>query len=333
VVGYTGGMHRAALAVLFAAVVAACANGGGGQAAPPTTSGAREPRTTAAPASSTTLPADLAAQPCQGTAPPATYDHVVVVMLENRTWSKVGGAGFGSMPYLAGLARHCAFYDDWTETNQAQGSLTQYIGLTSGVDNPRTVNDCSPSATCSSADDNIFRQVRESGGTARDYVEGATAPCSAAGNAPKHVPALYYRGTYQDASGTHSDGDFCSSEVRPLTELDPAHLPTFAMVSPTLCHDGHDCPNATVDQWLGGFVQPILDGADYRTGRTAVLVLWDEDHPVPNLLIAPGARPGPRPGNGSHAAALATVERMLGLPVLAQGQLVGVGDLRATSGL
>jgi hypothetical protein len=274
-----------------------------------------------------------AATPCLGTPVPTTYDHVVVVMLENRTWSAVGGPGFRAMPYLAGLAAHCAYYSNWTETNTRQSSLTQYIGLTSGVDNPRTVNDCSPSPSCSSTDDNIFRQVREAGGTARNFVEGAAAPCSAARNASKHIPALYYRGSYQDASGTHRDSDFCTDEVRPLTELDPNHLPTFAMVAPTLCHDGHDCPNATVDQWLRGNLSTILGGADYRAGRTAVFVLWDEDHPVPNLLIAPSAQPGPRPGDGSHAAALATMERMLGLPLLAPLELAGVTDLRATSGL
>ena len=237
-------------------------------------------------ASATTAPTPA----CQAVAPPVTYQHVVVVVMENRTWSKVGGPGFGAMPYLASLAKHCAFYADWTETNRKQSSLTQYIGLTSGIDNPRTVNDCSPSATCSSRDDNIFRQVRQAGGTPRSYVEGASKPCSAAGNAAKHIPALYYRGSYQDARGRHDDATFCKTEVRPARELDPDHLPTFAFVTPTQCNDGHDCPNTTVDGWARVHIGALLDGADYRTGNTAVLVLYDEDFPVPNLLIAPSAR-------------------------------------------
>jgi hypothetical protein len=258
---------------------------------------------------------------------------VVVVMLENRTWSQVGGPGFGAMPYLAGLARACAYYQQWNETNESQNSLTQYIGLTSGVDNSRTVDDCDPSATCSSTDDNIFRQVREAGGTARSYVEGATQPCSVGANAAKHIPALYYRGSYADASGPHRDSDFCELEVRPLSELDPERLPTFAMITPNLCNDGHDCPNATVDRWLQGNLGPILASSSYREGNTAVFVLWDEDRPVPNLLVAPAAQPGPRPGTGSHAAALKTMELMLGLPVLAQGQLPAAPDLRTTAPL
>jgi hypothetical protein len=254
-------------------------------------------------------------------------------MMENRAWSQVGGAGFGSMPYLANLAKSCAFYAQWTNTNPHQSSLTQYIGLTSGVNNPHTVNDCSPSATCSSTDDNIFRQVRQSGGAARSYVEGAAAPCSAAGNSAKHVPALYYRGTYHDASGVHTDSEFCVTEVRPGRELDPNNLPAFAMVTPTLCNDGHDCPNSTVDDWARVHVGAILAGDDYAAGTTAVFVLWDESDPVPNLLIAPSAQPGPRAGAGSHAAALRTIEGLLGLPVLAQGQLPAASDLRATAPL
>ena len=274
---------------------------------------------------------DLAEVPCQGLAAPTTYQHVVVVMMENRTWNQVGGVGFGAMNYLASLATRCAFYANWTETNPEQDSLTQYIGLTSGVDNPRTVNDCSPSAACSSTDSNIFRQVRETGGTARSYVEGASEPCSAAGNAAKHVPALYYRGVYTDATGTHTDADFCTTEVRPAGELDPNHLPTFAMLTPNLCHDGHDCPNSQVDDWARVHVAAILSGDDYRAGSTAVFVLWDESDPVPNLLIAPSAEAGPRGGRGSHAAALETIEEMLGVPILAQGQLPTASDLRATA--
>ena len=250
----------AVVATVIVATAAGCGNGGGGgggQAQPSSTS-----KTKPAPSSSSTTaggstassaaapPSGLGAQPCQAVAPPATYAHVVVVMLENRTWSQVGGPGFSAMPYLRGLAAHCAYYGDWSETNRRQSSLTQYIGLTSGVDNPRTVNDCARHAVFVDRRQPLPPGAR-GGRTARNYVEGATAPCSAAGNAPEHIPALDYRGTYTDASGSHSDTDFCTLEVRPLTELDPNHLPTFAMVAPTLCHDGHDCPNA---RWTSGCV-------------------------------------------------------------------------------
>ena len=281
--------------------------------------------------SSTVGPAPSLAAPCgRSSAPPATYDHVVVLMEENRTWS--GGAspgvglGFSSkaMPFLHSLATKCSWYSHWKETNPHQNSLTQHIGLTSGVDNPHTVNDCSPSATCRSTDNNIFRQVRTAGGTPRTYVEGPTRNCSTAGNATKHVAALYYYG------GT--DHSFCNTEVRPVSSMNPDGLPTFAIVVPTLCHDGHDCGDATVDAWAKSTLTRILNGASYQAGRTLVVVGWDEDSPVPNLLIAPTARAGGRTSTvGSHAALLKTIEVLLGLPVMAQGQLPGAISLRSSA--
>jgi phosphatidylinositol-3-phosphatase len=325
----------ACLVVAFALTAVAGCGGGpsGGSAAPRSKVVVTTSTTRPAPTTSSAAPShpDLAEFPCQGLAASATYQHVVVVMMENRTWNQVGGVGFGAMNYLASLAKRCAFYAKWTDTNPAQDSLTQYIGLTSGVDNPRTVNDCSPSGACSSSDNNIFRQVRESGGTARSYVEGASEPCSASGNAAKHIPALYYRGVYQDTTGTHNDADFCKTEVRPANELDPNNLPTFAILTPDLCHDGHDCLNSTVDDWARVRIGAILAGDGYRAGNTAVFVLWDESDPVPNLLIAPSAQAGPRDGAGSHAAALKTIEELLGLAVLAQGQLPAAPDLRASA--
>lgn len=274
---------------------------------------------------------------CDSTAaPPAHYAHVVVFSFENRTWSNVGlGFSATTMPYLHGLAAQCSYFSDWTETNTQQNSLTQYIGATSGVDNPNTVNDCSPSTTCRSTDDNIFRQVRLAGGTARNYVEGATTGCSASGNADKHIPALYYYGTYTDATGTHSDHDFCTTEVRPYSELDVNNLPTFAFITPTLCNDGHDCGDSVVDAWASTNIQKVLDSAAYKAGTVGVFVWYDEDHPVPNAQIAPTSHKGDitATGIGSHAAMLKTIEDMLGVPFMNQGQLPAATDLRSTLGL
>ena len=278
-------------------------------------------------------------QTCASTAPPPSrYQHVVVFSFENRTWSGTGGIGFGAtaMPYMHSLAASCSYFSDWAETNTSQNSLTQYIGETSGVNNLATVNDCNPSATCRSTDNNIFRQVRLAGGTARSYVEGATTGCSAAGNAAKHIPGLYYYGSYTDSSGvTHNDHDFCSTEVRPYSEFNANNLPTYAFITPTLCNDGHDCNNSTVDAWASAHVQAVLNSSDYLAGNTAVLVWYDEDHPVPNAIIAPTAHAGniTQTGIGSHAALLKTIELMLGLPVMQQGQLITAADLRAITGL
>ena len=154
-----------------------------------------------------------------------------------------------------------------------------------GARQPGTVNDCSPSPTCSTRADNLFRQLRDSGRRAVNYVEGATGPCQADNNAARHVPALYL---YGDGDRAH-----CNQQVRPLDELDVNALPSFAWVTPNLCNDGHDCGNNVVDSWARDNVQPLLDSAAYRAGHVAVFIWYDEDQPVPNLWITPTATKGP----------------------------------------
>jgi hypothetical protein len=122
--------------------------------------------------------------------------------------------------------------------------------------------------------------------------------------------------------------------VRPLTELDVNNLPTFAMIAPNLCNDGHDCPNSSVDAWDTTIINSILAGANYQSGDTAVFVMYDEDYPDPNLLIAPTATSGILSTAGAgHAAMLKTWEQMLGLPVMNQGQLPTAISLRGPANI
>ena len=125
---------------------------------------------------------------------------------------------------------------------------------------------------------------------------------------------------------------YCAQEVRPMSEFDPEQLPTFSFIVPDECNDGHDCDDSVVDDWARATVEPILDSAAYREGRTLVVVIYDEDQPVPNLIIAPTAHAGAIDDVvGSHAALMKTVEIALGLPVLDQGELPGAASLRQSA--
>ena len=56
---------------------------------------------------------------------------------------------------------------------------------------------------------------------------------------------------------------------------------------------------------------------------------------MPNLQIAPTSHKGDitQTGVGSHAALLKTIEDMLGVPFMNQGQLPGATDLRSLLGI
>jgi hypothetical protein len=258
-----------------------------------------------------TIAASTGAATCNtGQAAPAHYEKVVVFSFENRSWSDVGGTGFTAMPYAHSLASSCSYFNTWTEANTSQNSATQYVSQGQGDTNHTVLNDCAPSATCQSTADNIFRQVRTAGRTAINYVEGATAPCSASGNAAKHIPALYYRGA--------DDAANCTAQVRPYSEFAPTNLPAFSFVTPTLCNDGHDCTNTIVDQWMQQNIGAVIASADYQAGKVLIEIWYDEGAPVPNLYISPSAHPGPFATAGvGYASTLKLWEDALGLSCLA----------------
>ena len=293
---------------LIAAAVVLLADACGSSSAPHTMTSRSRPGATA---TSTAQPKTTNSALCGSPAsPPSRYASVIVFSFENRSWNDVG-QGFGAtMPYLHNLGTQCSWFPVWTEIDQHQNSLSQYVGQVTGAAQPGTVDDCKPSATCNTTADNLFRQVRTAGRAAVNYVEGATAPCSDDGNKAKHIPALYLYGA--------DDRQHCAERVRPLTDLDPNRLPAFAFVTPTLCNDGHDCPDQAVDTWARAHVQPVLDSAAYRAGKVAVFIWYDESAPVPNLWITPTAPAGARSGIAAGSTAtLRAWESMLGVPCLA----------------
>jgi len=183
-------------------------------------------------------------------------------------------------------------------------------------------NRLSASATCSTDADNLFRQARTAGLRAVNYVEGATKPCDATNNAVRHVPAMYM---WREEDRVH-----CADQVRPFSEFDVDHLPSFAFVTPDPCNDGHNCDDKTVDRWARAHIRPVLTSAAYRAGEVAVFVWYDEDHPVPNLWVAPTAKSQSSALAGAgYAGTLAAWESMLGLPCLANA--CHAPDMRAAA--
>jgi hypothetical protein len=305
-------MRSVIAGVLLAMMVGAC----GGS--PAHRSAGQTSTSSSAPPTSTTT-----AAPCGlTTTPPSRYQHVVWVWMENHDWQQVLGDP-SAAPFEAQLVRQCGTATDYHSVGSP--SLPNYIAATSGSTQGISDDD-SPSSHPLTVD-NVFRQVRTSGGTERSYEESMTSTCQlapAGEYAVKHNPAAYYVGGADRAA--------CQADDVPLTafatDLAAGHLPTFANVTPNLCHDTHDCSVATGDAWLAGWLPPLLASAEYRAGTTAVVVVWDEYTPMPNLIISPSVPPGTTAANPvDHYTLLGTTEDLLGLPRL--GQAAGAASLRA----
>jgi hypothetical protein len=227
--------------------------------------------------------------------------------MENHSYGSVIGSS--RAPYQTELARSCGTATRYATVGSP--SLPNYLGATAGT-TFGIGDDGAPGSHVLTAD-NIFRQVRLAGGTERSYEESMPANCALSGAgeyAVKHNPAAYFAGAGDRAA--------CQDDDVPLTQLGAdlasGRLPTFSFVTPNLCDDTHDCPVATGDAWLRAWVPQFLASPAYRSGGTAIVIVYDEYTPVPNVFIAASLPPGTVVTSPvDHYALLRATEEMLGL--------------------
>ncbi|WP_412741499.1 alkaline phosphatase family protein [Krasilnikovia sp. MM14-A1004] len=261
------------------------------------------------------------------TGTPGPYSKVLLIMEENHEYGAI--IGDGDAPYLNdlaatyGLARHLdAGYPPECP------SLAAYLLLTSGSTHD-ICDDRAPRAH-PIAGDNLFHQVAATGREWRNYAESSPGPCVLQNAAEgrylvRHVPATYYVDDRADcARWVVPLGDPASGALH--DDIAAGTLPAFGLVSPDACHDMHGadpCPQertANGDRWLRDWVTQILAGPDYRAGRLAVIITWDEgsksDNHIPTLVLAPSTRHVTADQPFTHCSTLRTVEEILRLPTL-----------------
>jgi phospholipase C len=226
-----------------------------------------------------------------------------------------------SAPFEHSLAAACATAAHYSSVGSP--SLPNYLAVTSGQ-TYGIQDDAGPRSHPIDAD-NIFRQVRAAGGSARSYIESMPAACaqdSTGRYAVKHNPAAYYQGSDDRAAcqrddlplGTHTVGPFAA-------DLSTGTLGAYTLVIPDLCNDTHDCPVSVGDAWLHQWIDVITASPVYRAGTTALFVVWDEPTPMPFIAVAPAIQPGTTIRDPvDHDALLRTTEELLGLPLLGQAR-------------
>ena len=141
----------------------------------------------------------------------------------------------------------------------SQNSATQYVGTWTGSTANTVRDDCDPSASCGSLQDNIARQARNAGLAPRSYVEGATKTCSASGNAAKHIPRSTSRAAPITRTATPK-----YSRTRHSTRT---VLPTSRLSPPQPMQRRHDLLVHPVGRWAAANVQPVdSEGSQGWTG-------------------------------------------------------------------
>jgi phospholipase C len=264
-------------------------------------------------------------------APLPPFDHLFLIVLENRGFDQV--IGNPDMPSLNALAERYGLAAN--HHGVAHPSLPNYVALISGG----TWGSRSDDPTQTFEQPTLAGQLEAKGLDWKAYMQGLPSagfqgPFAGAGGlyAKKHDPFLLF----PRIAGVPSR----AGRVVPLqqlgADLETGHAPAFAFIVPDQCHDMHgtsQCQDAhALDRAGDAFVQhwvQTIQASRAWTGNSAIVVTFDEapqgvasvlglgENHIATLVIS---REGPRGFTlhtpTDHYSLLRTLEDAWGLPRL-----------------
>jgi phosphatidylinositol-3-phosphatase len=253
----------------------------------------------------------LAGKAATAAAPVPAFDHVVVIVFENKEAPSV--LGNRAAPAFNAYGRRYAKLTHYYGV--AHPSLPNYLALVSGSTQGIT-SDCT---TCVVDAKNLGDTIEASGRTWGTYAEGLPSPGFLGPfkglYAKKHNPFAYFRDIAADPARR--------ARLMPFSQLGAdlraGALPSFSLVVPDLCHSMHDCSVSVGDAWLRSQVGRFL-----KLPNAVVFVLFDEGTSsigggghTAALALGTAVRSGSRfVGEMSHYGLLRTIEQAWGLPLL-----------------
>jgi hypothetical protein len=256
--------------------------------------------------------------------------HVFVINLENKGYDSAWGPG-SAAPYLSStLRKQGVLLNQYYGT--AHNSLPNYIAQISGQGpNIQTQADCqtySPfvgTGTVSPGQvvgegcvypasvPTVAGQLAGSGRSWKGYMEDMGTACrhpslgavddtqkARVGDqyAARHNPFVYFAGI--------TGSPDCARNVVDLGALTSdlaatASTPNFSMITPNLCHDGHDSPCvdgepgglASADAWLKQWVPRITSSPAFTKDGMLVITFDESDSPQSDSSACCGEGPGP----------------------------------------
>jgi len=213
-------------------------------------------------------------------------DHVIVVIMENKTFDQVRG-----LPYTARLiAASSSFSNSYAITHPSQPN---YLALWAGSTFQVGDNECPPRGS-PYASENLGHACESARLTWKAYSEDLPGRGSPACT---HSGTLYTRkhDPWTDFSNLDHRNEVPFTQL--AIDLAGRRLPNLAFVVPNNCHNTHDaleCPPATGDAWLAANLPGMISAAG---PHGLVILTWDEDDDSgDNRILTVFAGPLVKPG-------------------------------------
>lgn len=239
------------------------------------------------------------------------YDHVVIVMDENKDYSQIIGSA--DAPYINSLASQGAnFTKFYAEEHHSEGN---YLWLFSGDRQGLDFNDSPPATQLTTP--NLGAALVSHGYTFTGYAEnlpavGSTVTTAAGGYARKHNPYVDWQAVSDAAPGANQ---LLSTTNQPFTAFPTnyANLPTVSWVVPNLNNDMHDGTVAQGDAWLQTNLGAYVTWA--KTHNSLLIFTMDEN--------SQGTAGMTDPANSSNANQICTI--MVGANIIPGSYAESVG--------
>ena len=229
-------------------------------------------------------------------------DHVVIVIFENTSQSKI--INNPSAPYFNQLAATGAnFTSSFAIEHPSQPN---YLDLFSGSNQGVTSDSCPHTFSTTNEASQLIAAGLSFTGYSEDLPSAGSTTCQSGKYARKHNPWVNFTNVPASAN-------------QPLTAFpaDFTKLPTVSWVVPNLCNDIHDCSVATGDKWLKAHLDAYAQWA--KTHNSLLITTFDEDdfsssNRIATIFNGQQVKPGAYSGRIDHFSVLRTIEDMYSLP-------------------
>jgi len=247
---------------------------------------------------------------------PPAYDHVVIVIEENKSYAEIIG-NLGGAPYINSLASQGALMTNSYAIEHP--SEPNYLDLFSGANQGVTDDGkhTPPAFTTANLGAALVAKGYTFGGysetlpSAGSDVDSATTVSGQNQYVRKHNPWVNWQGSGSNGIPAADNMPFTS-----FTSSSYASLPKVSFVVPNEQNDMHDGSISQADTWLNTNLSGYATWA--KTNNSLLLVTWDEDdgsqgNKIATIFYGANVNTGQFAESINHYNVLRTVEDMYGL--------------------
>src|SRR6266568_3829128 len=231
------------------------------------------------------------------------YDHIVVVIEENHSFSEV--IDNANAPYITSLANNGAkMTQSFAVTHPSEPN---YLALFSGSTQGITDDSCPHTFGGSNLASQLIGAGLTFGGYSEDMPSVGYTGCTFAAYARKHNPWVNWQGVNVPMTDNMPYAGYFPSNF--------SALPTVSIVVPNLNNDMHDGTIQQGDVWLQNNLSGYVQWAN--ANNSLLILTWDEDdqnNQIPTIFVGPMVKPGQYGETITHYNVLGTIQAMYGLP-------------------